>query len=183
MQVHIIQFNLRILILILRCHHYGISIWRLRNWECVGCLLCCDSLWSDTPPPPCLHLCLECRPPHVYSMYTLANSNTLYLHTPLHPHAYSHTPHMSWYSELCRPAPPLPPLTGDWGKSVHCRKVQQYITEQCIQVYWGGYTVRRSVMTHIVGWAPSHILQQSSIPAYSMKTWTDYHHQFSFYKI
>ena len=63
------------------------------------------------------------------------------------------------------PPPPLLPLTGDWGKSVQDvlsqwnKAVQQSKGLQSIQVYWRAHNETHSVMTQIVGWWSSHILQ------------------------
>ena len=121
-------------------------------WLNVGLLMCtvCIPLQTQIPCTCILHF--------------------THMHTPILP---------TWADTLSYAAPPLLSLHWQGIEANQCT-VGKYITEQCIQVYWRDYTMRRSVMTHIVGWAPSHILQPSSIPAYSMKTWTDYHHQLKY---
>ena len=68
------------------------------------------------------------------------------------------------------PPPPLLPLTGDWGKSVQDvlsqwnKAVQQSKGLQSIRVYWRAHNETHSVMTQIVGWRSSHILQHLWVP-------------------
>ena len=113
-------------------------------------------------------------------LYTLPTPIPLYLnvrylkHTPCHLYTlltFLHTlilSYSAWADTLSyvAPPPPLPAtLTGDWGKSVHnvvfqcnnaARQSKGCKVFKCID----GQTMRRTVMTHIVGSRSSHILQQ-----------------------
>ena len=76
---------------------------------------------------------------------------------------------MSWYSELCGPAPSSPPptLRGDWGESVHADVLSQCRAFKCID----GDTMRRTLSWRrlLKGGLSSHILQHLLLAWVSVK--------------